>query len=43
MDLNRFTEKARESLAGAQALAARMNHQQIDLEHVLLALLDQES
>src|SRR5687768_3091662 len=42
MDLNRFTEKAREALAGAQALAARLNHQQIDLEHVLLSLLDQE-
>jgi ATP-dependent Clp protease ATP-binding subunit ClpB len=42
MDLNRFTEKAREALAGAQKLTARMNHQQIDLEHVLLALLDQE-
>jgi ATP-dependent Clp protease ATP-binding subunit ClpB len=42
MDLNRFTEKAREALAGAQALAARLNHQQIDLEHVLVSLLDQE-
>jgi ATP-dependent Clp protease ATP-binding subunit ClpB len=42
MDLNRFTEKAREALAGSQKLAARMNHQQIDLEHVLLALLDQD-
>ncbi len=42
MDLNRYTEKAREALAGAQSLAARMNHQQIDLEHVLLSLLDQE-
>ncbi len=42
MDLNRFTEKAREALASAQSIAARMNHQQIDLEHALLALLDQE-
>ena len=42
MDLNRYTEKAREALAGAQKLAARMNHQQIDLEHVLLSLLDQD-
>ena len=41
MDLNRFTEKARDALAGSQALAARMNHQQIDLEHVLVGLLDQ--
>ncbi len=42
MDLNRFTEKAREGLAAAQKLAARLNHQQIDLEHVLSALLEQE-
>jgi ATP-dependent Clp protease ATP-binding subunit ClpB len=42
MDLNQFTEKAREALAGAQKLAARFNHQQVDVEHVLLSLLDQE-
>jgi ATP-dependent Clp protease ATP-binding subunit ClpB len=42
MDLNRFTEKAQQALAGSQKLAARMNHQQIDVEHVLLSLLDQE-
>src|SRR6266545_1923267 len=42
MDLNQFTEKAREALAGAQKLAARLNHQQIDAEHAILSLLDQE-
>ena len=42
MDLNRFTEKAREALAGAQKIAARLNHQQIDLEHVLSSLLEQD-
>jgi ATP-dependent Clp protease ATP-binding subunit ClpB len=42
MDINRFTEKAREALQGAQKLAVRMSHQQIDNEHLLLALLDQE-
>ena len=42
MDINRFTEKAREALQGAQKLAVRMSHQQIDDEHLLLALLDQE-
>ena len=42
MDLNRFTEKAQQALAGAQKLAARLHHQQIDVEHVLLSLLDQE-
>ncbi len=42
MDLNHYTEKAQQALAGSQKLAARMNHQQIDVEHVLLSLLDQE-
>jgi ATP-dependent Clp protease ATP-binding subunit ClpB len=42
MDINRFTEKAREALQNAQKLAVRMSHQQIDDEHLLLALLDQE-
>jgi ATP-dependent Clp protease ATP-binding subunit ClpB len=42
MDLNQFTEKAREALAGAQKLAARLNQQQIEPEHALLSLLDQE-
>src|SRR5262245_7900170 len=42
MDLSRFTEKAREAIVGSQKLAARMTHQQIDLEHLLLSLLDQE-
>jgi len=42
MDLNRFTEKARDVVTASQRIAARMNHQQIDLEHVLSALLEQE-
>jgi ATP-dependent Clp protease ATP-binding subunit ClpB len=42
MDLNHFTEKAREALSGSQKLAARLNHQAIEPEHLLLALLDQE-
>ncbi|HZZ81039.1 MAG TPA: ATP-dependent chaperone ClpB [Gemmataceae bacterium] len=42
MDQNRFTEKSLEALQAAQRLAAKFNHQQIDVEHVLLALLDQE-
>ncbi len=42
MDLNQFTEKAQQALAGSQKLAARMNQQQIEPEHLLLALLDQE-
>jgi ATP-dependent Clp protease ATP-binding subunit ClpB len=42
MDLNKYTEKAREALQGAQNLAARLSHQQIDLEHILVSLLDQD-
>jgi ATP-dependent Clp protease ATP-binding subunit ClpB len=42
MDINRFTEKAQEALAAAQRLATRLSHQQVDVEHLLMALLDQE-
>src|SRR5947209_5055885 len=42
MDPNRLTEKAQEALRSAQSTAVRMGHQQIDVEHLLLALLDQE-
>lgn len=42
MDMNRFTEKAQEALAGSQRLAIKMNHPQIDVEHLLLSLLDQD-
>jgi ATP-dependent Clp protease ATP-binding subunit ClpB len=42
MDLNRFTEKVRESLSSAQTRAIRYSHQQIDVEHLLAALLEQE-
>jgi len=42
MDLNRFTEKAQQAVAEAHKLAARWQQQQVDVEHLLLALLDQE-
>src|SRR5438067_2591131 len=42
MDQNRFTEKSMEALSAAQRLAAKLNHQQMDVEHLLMALLDQE-
>ncbi|MBL8798271.1 MAG: ATP-dependent chaperone ClpB [Planctomycetia bacterium] len=42
MDSNRFTEKVQEALQGAQQFAVRFGQQQVDLEHLLLALLDQE-
>jgi len=43
MDLNRYTNKVREAIAAAQSGAARYHHQQIDCEHLFLALLQQEN
>jgi ATP-dependent Clp protease ATP-binding subunit ClpB len=42
VDQNRFTEKSLEGLSAAQRLAGKFQHQQMDVEHLLLALLDQE-
>ncbi|MFB3778536.1 MAG: ATP-dependent chaperone ClpB [Bryobacteraceae bacterium] len=42
MDINRFTEKAQQALQAAQSKAARLSHQQIDVEHLLAALLEQD-
>src|SRR6516165_11245650 len=42
MNQDQFTEKSLEALGSAQRLAAKFNHQQMDIEHLLLALLDQE-
>ena len=42
MDINRFTEKAQEAIRSAQTRAARYSHQQIDVEHLLASLLEQE-
>jgi ATP-dependent Clp protease ATP-binding subunit ClpB len=42
VDVNRMTHKLQEGLQGASTLASRRNHQGVDVEHLLLALLDQE-
>ncbi len=42
MDINRLTEKAQAALQAAQAKAVRYSHQQVDVEHLLAALLEQE-
>jgi ATP-dependent Clp protease ATP-binding subunit ClpB len=42
MDLNRLTEKAQDVIRGAQALAQRRGHAQIDVEHLAAALLSQD-
>ncbi len=43
MDINRFTEMAQEALSSAQLIAGEYGHQQIDNEHLLLALVRQEN
>ena len=42
MDFNRFTEKMQEAVRTAQSVATRHGNQQVDVEHLLLALLEQE-
>ena len=42
IDFNRFTEKTQEAVRSAQSIAVRNGNQQIDVEHLLLALLQQE-
>jgi ATP-dependent Clp protease ATP-binding subunit ClpB len=42
MDMDRFTDKAQEAIGTAQETALRMNHQQVDGEHLHLALLTQD-
>ncbi|NLP50694.1 ATP-dependent chaperone ClpB [Bacillus sp. RO1] len=41
MDLNQMTTKLQEAIVMAKSLAEKMNHQQIEHEHLLLALLQQ--
>ena len=42
MNIERMTQKVREALASAQTLAARLNHQELDGEHLLAELLAQQ-
>src|SRR5215831_17356807 len=42
MDINRFTEKLQEAIRAAQTKAVRYGHQQIYIEHLLTALLEQQ-
>ncbi|WP_300802755.1 ATP-dependent chaperone ClpB [uncultured Desulfovibrio sp.] len=43
MDINKFTDKAREAVTEAQSIAAGMGHQETDVEHLALALVRQEN
>ncbi|BBW97099.1 ATP-dependent chaperone ClpB [Geobacillus icigianus] len=42
MDASRLTEKLQEAFMAAQSLAKERHHQQLDVEHLLLALFEQE-
>jgi ATP-dependent Clp protease ATP-binding subunit ClpB len=42
MQIDKLTLKSQEALQEAKAIAERKNHQQIDVEHLLLALLGQK-
>ena len=42
MNIDKFTLKAQEALQEAKSIAERKHHQQIDVEHLLLALLEQK-
>ena len=42
MNLERFTEKAQQAVVDSQQTAIRMDQQQVDAEHLALALVEQE-
>jgi ATP-dependent Clp protease ATP-binding subunit ClpB len=42
MDFNRLTEKSQEAIRQAQSTAINHGNQQVDVEHLLLAMLEQE-
>ena len=42
MDFNRYTEKLQEGIRSAQEIAMRRGQQQVEVEHLLLALMGQE-
>ncbi|MBL8783558.1 MAG: hypothetical protein JNJ59_01550, partial [Deltaproteobacteria bacterium] len=43
MDLNKATEKTREALSQAQAIAVKHGHQTADEPHLLVAILQQDN
>src|SRR5262245_23986852 len=43
MDINRFTEKAQAAVRAAQTITTRYSNQQIEVEHLLYALLEQDN
>ena len=43
MNIDKFTEKAQDAIAKAEASLAHFEHNELDAEHILLALLKQEN
>ncbi|QDG53717.1 AAA family ATPase [Persicimonas caeni] len=41
-DLSKFTSKARKAMARAQELAADLEHRHVEIEHTLIAMLEQD-
>jgi ATP-dependent Clp protease ATP-binding subunit ClpB len=41
VDINKLTQKSQEALAEAQSIATRMGQNEVDGEHLLMALIDQ--
>ena len=41
LDMNRYTQKAQQAILGAQELAQEQHHSQVEVEHLLIALLEQ--
>lgn len=42
MDMNKLTQKAQQGIQAAREVSVRFGHQEVDVEHLLLALLIQE-
>jgi ATP-dependent Clp protease ATP-binding subunit ClpB len=42
MDINKFTQKSQEALQDAQNKAVRFGHNEVDIDHLLLSLVEQQ-
>ncbi|GFM35624.1 ATP-dependent chaperone ClpB [Desulfovibrio psychrotolerans] len=42
MNLNQFTEKSQQAVSESQNIAVRLGHQQVDVEHLVVALMEQD-
>ena len=42
MDISKFTQKSQEALQQAQDCASRFNHVEVDVEHLLYVLTEQQ-